>query len=429
MISKEVFRQIVIQQKNERVLPKETVPRDIVNDILPWSNDPRILVLTGLRRSGKSTILRQLMEHISPYCYVNFENERFLDFRAQDFEDLHEILIEVYGNPQFYLFDEIQNIEKFETFVRRLQDQGKHIIITGSNASLLSKEFGTRLTGRYKSFEVYPFSFPEFLRFHHIKPEREWLYLTEKKVFLFRLFTEYFSNGGMPEYLKNKDIEYIRTIYENILYRDIIARYAIKRQKLFKELVNILATNSASPYTYNSLKETLGLSNAITVKEYISYLQNSYLFFEVQKYDYSLKKQLNAPKKIYIIDPVFHHCCGMAISPDKGHLFENLVFLELKRRKKEIYYFANKHQCDFLIKDGTKIHEAFQVCYILDESNRKRECDGLLEAMETFQLSQGTLLTLEQEEEIMSGDKLIRVLPVWKWMLSISFDGGKGLKS
>lgn len=418
MISKEVLRQIVLQQKNEQILPKETVPRDIVDEIRQWSDDQRILVLTGLRRSGKSTILRQMMTHISPFCYVNFENERFLDFHAQDFEDLHEILIESYGTPRVYFFDEIQNIEKFETFVRRLQDQGKHIILTGSNASLLSKEFGTRLTGRYKSFEVYPFSFVEFLRYHSITPEKTWAYITEKKVTLVRLFHEYLFNGGMPEFLLNKDVEYIRTVFENILYRDIIARYSIKQQKLFKELVNMLATTSSSSFTYNSLKESLGLSNAITVKEYISYLQNSFLFFEVTKFDYSLKKQLNAPKKIYIIDPVFHRFCGMAISPDKGHLLENLVFIELKRRKKEVYYFSKKHQCDFVVKEGTTVHEAVQVCYELDESNREREITGLLEAMTTFELSQGVLLTMEQEEEIRVETKSIHVVPVWKWLLS-----------
>lgn len=417
MLSKDVLRQIVIQQKKEQSCPKETVPRDIIDEILHWSDDPRILVLSGLRRSGKSTILQQLMKHLSPFCYVNFENERFLDFRAQDFEDLHEILIENYGNPKFYFFDEIQNIEKFETFVRRLQDQDKHIIITGSNASLLSKEFGTRLTGRYKSFEVYPFSFIEFLRFHHIQPEKDWPYITEKKVSLVRLFNEYLLNGGMPEFLKNKDIDYIRTVYENILYRDIIARYSIKQQKIFKELVNMLATNSSSSFTYNSLKKSLGLSNAITVKEYISYLQNSYLFFELQKFDYSLKKQLNAPKKIYIVDPVFHRFCGMTISPDKGHLLENLVFIELKRRKKEVYYFSKKNQCDFVLKEETKINEVIQVCYELDKNNRERELDGLLEAMNTFKLSRGLLLTKEQEEDIKVENKTIRVFPVWKWLL------------
>ena len=421
MISKEILRQIVIQQKNEKFPIDETVERDILNEILQWFTDNRILILTGLRRSGKSTILRQIMQKMTQYCYVNFEDERFLDFKAQEFEQLNEVLIEIYGNLTIYFFDEVQNIDKFETFIRRLQDQGKKVVITGSNATLLSKELGTRLTGRYKSFEIYPFSFREYLKFYKVKPEKEWFYLTEKKVQLIQLFEKYLSTGGMPEYIKNKDIDYIRTIYENILYRDIIARYLIKRQKLLKELVSILMTNISSQFTYNSLKKTLGLSNAITVKEYISYLHNSYLFFELQKFDFSIKKQLNAPKKIYVIDPVFHQLCGLTFSLNKGKLLENIVFIELKRNRKEVYYFSNKNECDFLIRDGVKISEAIQVCYLLDASNKEREIAGLLEAMETFHLKEGLLLTQEQEEEITENGKKIKVLPVWKWLLGGSF--------
>ena len=310
MITKDSLRQIVIQQQNEIFKKEETVKREILDEILNWFKDNRIIILTGLRRSGKSTILKQIMKNKAYYCYVNFEDERFIDFKASDFEELNEVLIEVYGNPKIYFFDEVQNIEKFETFIRRLQDQGKKIVITGSNASLLSKELGTRLTGRYKSFAVYPFSFTEFLKFKNIESEKSWFYITEKKVKLIKLFDEYLFNGGMPEYLKNNDKDYIRTVYENILYRDVIARYSIKRQRLLKELVNILATNIASLFTYNALKESLKFANSITVKEYISYLSNSYLFFELQKFDFSIRKQLNSPKKIYTIDPAFSQMLG-----------------------------------------------------------------------------------------------------------------------
>ncbi|MFH1101267.1 MAG: ATP-binding protein [Methanobacteriota archaeon] len=417
MISKEILRQILIQQQITLMREERTIPRELIHEILPWSSDNRILILTGLRRSGKSTLLRQLMQKVKPSCYVNFEDERFLDFQASEFESLHEVLLEIYRNASIYFFDEIQNIPQFETFVRRLQDQGKKIVITGSNASLLSYEFGTRLTGRYKSFEVYPFSFHEFLQLHQITPQKNWFYLTEKKALLVRQFNEYLNKGGIPEYLKNNDIEYVKTIYENILYRDIVARYLIKQQHVLRELVNLLVTNMASPYTYNSLKNTLKLSNAITVKEYISYLHNSYLFFEVHKFDYSLRKQLNAPKKIYVVDPVFHQVCGMNISLNKGRLLENLVFIDLRRRKQEVYYFSGSQQCDFIIKNGTKITYAIQVCYVLDETNRDRELKGLLEALTTFRLKEGLLLTQDQEEEINLDKKIIHVVPVWKWLL------------
>ena len=233
---KEILRQIVHQQKDEGFSIEGTVEREILEEILKWFKDNRVLILTGIRRSGKSTLLRQLMHKKNGCCYVNFEDERFIDFKAQDFEQLNEVLIEIYDNPKIYFFDEVQNIEKFETFVRRLQDQGKKVVITGSNASLLSKEFATRLTGRYKPFEVYPFSFKEYLIFKKVKLGKEWFYIIEKKVKLAKLFNEYLSGGGLPEYLKNKDNEYLRTVYENILYKDIIARYSIKKQRIIKFL-------------------------------------------------------------------------------------------------------------------------------------------------------------------------------------------------
>lgn len=417
MIQKETLRQVAAQQKSTLAIEK-TVMRDILDDILNSFKDNRIIILTGVRRSGKSTLLKQIMQKKDSYCYVNFEDERFIDFRAQDFELLNEVLIEVYGNPKIYFFDEIQNIEKFETFVRRLQDEGKKIVITGSNASLLSKELGTRLTGRYKAFEVYPFSFSEYLAFKEIKLEKNTAYVAEKKVKIIKSFEDYVNEGGMPEYLKNKDEDYIRTIYENILYRDIIARYAIKKQKILKELVNLLATNLSSQFTYNSLKKNIGLSNAITVKEYISYLQNSYLFFELLRFDFSVKRQLNTARKIYMVDSVFHKITGLNFSANKGRVLENIVFIELKRTKKEIYYFTGKNECDFIAKEGARIREAMQVCYSLDEKNREREVNGLLEAMDKFKLNKGLLLTYEQEDEINIKGRKITVMPVWKWLIS-----------
>ncbi len=417
MISKDILRQIVAKQKNELNLGLETVKRDILGEVLQGFKDNRVIILTGVRRCGKSTLLRQLMAKTTQWSYINFEDERLLDFRAQDFEILNEVLIETYGTTKIYFFDEIQNIDKFETFVRRLQDENKKIIITGSNAVLLSKEFGTRLTGRYKSFEIYPFSFSEYLEFKKVETSKEDWYDINKKVKLLKLFEDYLMIGGLPEYLKNKDEEYIRTLFENILYKDIITRYSIKREKIMKELVNILATNATSQITYNSLKTTLNLSNAITVKEYISYLNNSYLFFELLKISYSLKEQLASPRKIYLVDSAFHKVCGLTFTPNKGRNLENLAFIELKRKGNDIYYYANKNECDFVIKKGTKITKAIQVCYALDKSNKEREINGLIEAMNAFKLNEGIILTFEQTDELKIGGKSIRIIPLLKWAL------------
>jgi predicted AAA+ superfamily ATPase len=417
MVSKDILRHLVIQQKVLFEKKGDFVERDILNKVLDSFDDARVLILAGIRRSGKSTLLKQIMRTKENYCYVNFEDERLLNFRAEDFEILNEVLIEVYAAPALYFFDEIQNIEKFETFVRRLQDNGKKIVITGSNASLLSKEFGTRLTGRYKLFEMYPFSFAEFLRFMGIRVQKESLYIAEKKVDMIKAFSQYVEKGGMPEYLRNNDSDYIKTLFDNIIYRDIIARYSIRRQRLVRELVGILASNVSVPFTYNSLKKSLGLTNAITVKEYISYLGGAYLFFEIPRFDYSLKKQMNSPKKIYIIDTAFSALIGFSLSPNKGRLLENIVFIELKRRDGEVYYYSGKGECDFIIKQGKTISAAIQVSYEINDENKGRELDGLLEAMTEFGLREGIVLTNDQEDSWNVGEKKITVKPVWKWLL------------
>ncbi len=417
MINIQDLRRIVLKQKEEIGKLDGTIKRDILDEILSWFKDNRVIVLTGIRRCGKSTILRQMIKSKENFCYVNFEDERFLDFKAQDFEALNEILIEVYSNPKIYFFDEIQNIDKFETFVRRLQDEGKKIVITGSNASLLSKEFGTRLTGRYKLFEIFPFSFLEYLRLKNIYLEKDWSYKTQKRVEIKKAFSEYLELGGFPEYLKTRDKAYIKDIFDNILYKDVIARYSIKKQKVIKELINILTTNISSTFTYNSIKKDIGLANSITVKEYILYLTNSYLFFELTKFDFSLRKSLNAPKKIYIIDTAFNQVVGFNFSPNTGKNLENVVFVELKRRRKEVYYFSEKNECDIVVKDGTKITQAIQVCYDINKENKDREVNGLLDALSKFKLKEGHIITFDQEEDFEKEGKKIKIIPIWKWLL------------
>ena len=421
MVSTDLLRQLVIQQKSQIEKGGAFVERSIQALVLESFSDNRVLILTGIRRCGKSTLLKQIMRTKTRYCYVNFEDERFLDFRAEEFESLNEILIEVYGPSSTYFFDEIQNIDRFETFVRRLQDEGKKVVITGSNASMLSKEFGTRLTGRYKLFEVYPFSFAEFLRWKKIGVKKDSPYIPEEKVKLTTAFSLYAESGGMPEFLKNQDPDYIKTLYDNIIYRDIIARYSIRRQRLVRELVGILASTISLPFTYNSLKKSLGLKNAITVKEYISYLGAAYLFFEMLRFDYSVKKQLNSARKIYIIDTAFSVLYGFSLSPNRGRILENIVFIELKRRGKEVYYFSGTRECDFITKDGRKISGAIQVCHELNNENRDRETGGLLEAMAGLGLTGGTILTNDQEDILAVGEATIKILPVWKWLLEEKF--------
>lgn len=417
MISKEKLKTIALNQQKRISIKKQSIERKVEKEISKFLKDNRVIILTGIRRSGKSTILSHLMNSKNNFIYVNFEDEGFLDFEAKNFEELNEVLIEVYGESKYYFFDEIQEIKNFESFVRRLHDDGKKIIITGSNASLLSKEFATKLTGRNKSFEVYPFSFEEFLKYYNFEYTKKDLSITEKKVRMKKIFEKYMNLGGMPEYLNLMDVDYLKSVYDNIIYRDIVARYDIKKETALRELVMLLTQNMSNTFTYNSLKKSLKLSNAITVKEYIGYLKNSYLFFEIPKFSYSLKEQLNSPKKAYLIDHSFQKVFGTTFSPNKGWILENLVFMELLRKKMEIFYYSDKGECDFIVKELNKIVNVIQVCYELTESNKEREINGLIEGMEKFKLKEGLILTMNQEDEIKVNNKKITVKPVWKWLL------------
>lgn len=418
MLKKSELLQILNEQQSTLKIPEDQVEREIFKELSgSLSADNRILVITGLRRTGKSTLLKQLINNCKTFYYISFEDERFLNFEARDFTLLNEVFIEFYGLSDIYFFDEIQNIRQFEAFIRKLQDNGKKVVITGSNSDLPSDELGSKLTGRYKSFDILPFSFNEFLRFKH--PEIQPFNTNDliSRVTYIKAFADYFNLGGMPEYLKYKDDQYIRTLFENIIYKDIIARYNIRKQKIFRELMHLLVSNLTLPFTYNSLKNNLGLSNADTVREYIFYLSNTYLLYELKRFDYSVKKQLNGAKKIFLSDHVFNRLLGFNFSENSGRRLENLVHLELRRRYTEMWYVSEKPECDFVVKNGSS-WEVFQVCYELNPGNRDREITGLINAMKKFDLKKGFLLTYDEEDQLETDSLTIFVEPVWKWLLA-----------
>jgi uncharacterized protein len=416
MLKKSDLIRIVNEQKNNLVAKEKIINREIYSSLLKnLTSDNRILVISGIRRSGKSTLLKQLIASCNSFCYVNFEDERFLDFDAKEFETLNEALIDVYGLPNFYFFDEIQNIDRFEAFVRKLQEINKKVILTGSNSDLISDELGSKLTGRYKSFDIFPFSFREFNDYQEFATQQLNTSLTTDRITLKKSFDSFFELGGMPEFLKYNDPDYIRTLFDNIIYKDVIARYNIKKQKEFREIIFLLVSGLTLPFTYNSLKNSVHLSNADTVKDYIMFLSNTFLLYELNRFDFSPKKQLNAPKKIFLADNSFHKLIGFSISENKGRRLENLVFIELKRRFKEIWYHSGKYECDFITRSES-IWNAYQVCYELSDSNKDREINGLLEALVKFSIQNGLILTYNDEDLIEIEGKSIQVIPVWKWM-------------
>ena len=407
------IKEIILDQ-NKYKEEENIISRDIFSEVEKDVKNPFIIIISGLRRSGKSTLLKQIMKKHEGY-YVNFDDDRLVQFKLEDFQLLYETLIEIYGEKKNFYFDEIQNISGWERFVRRLHDEKEKVFVTGSNASMLSRELGTHLTGRHLNVTIFPFSFKEFLKLRGIEINNESLFVTKEKSKIKRNFEKYLFEGGLPEYLKTENKEYLKTLYENILYRDIIVRYKLTNEKAIKELVNLAANSISKEISFNSIKKLLGLGSSTTVKEYFDYLENAYLIFLVPKFNYSLKKQIYSNKKVYLIDNALATQLGFRYSNDYGKLLENLVFIELKRKGKEIFYYSDKHECDFVIREKTKINQAIQVCYEFNEENKNREINGLLEAMKEFKLNQGLILTYDQEDELEK--KKIILKPVWKWLL------------
>ncbi len=410
------LKEIIVDQ-NTRQEQEDLVDREIFSKVESYIKNDFVIIISGIRRCGKSTLLAQIRKKYSGY-YLNFDDERLINFKIEDFKIVEELFIELYGEKKIFYFDEIQNIPMWERFVRRLHDERKKVFITGSNASMLSKELGTHLTGRYLMLQMFPFSFKEFLHLKKFELNKNSVYLTASRARIKKNFSDYFISGGFPEYLKELNIDYLKTLYESIIYRDILVRYKISNEKNLKELVYLAMNNISKEISFNSIKKVLGLGSSTTVKNYFDYLENSFLVFLIPKFDYSLKKQMYYNKKVYCIDNGLAKYLGFRITPDNGKLLENIAFIELKRKGKEIYYYSDKRECDFVMKEGSKITQVIQCCYELTRNNKEREIEGLAEAMDKFKLKGGLILTYDQEEEIiLKGNKKIMIRPVWKWLL------------
>lgn len=413
-----ILKEIILQQKKEFEKKEDFVRRDILDKIENYIKLPHAIVISGMRRSGKSTLLKEIKNNFyknKTIYYFNFEDEHLINFTVDDFNLLYETFVELFGKHKTFFFDEIQNIKGWELFVRRMYDRGFKFILTGSNSSMLSRELGSRLTGRYISIELYPFSFKEYLSFKNRKIPQH--ILTEDRAMIKSAFNEYLKNGGIPEYLIYNNNEILKTLYENILYRDILVRYGLNDEKSLKELAHYIFSNYATEISYNKLKAMLNLGSLNTVKNYVHYLENSYLVFTIPKYEYSLKKQIYSPKKIYAIDNSLINLISFGVSQNTGNILENLVFIELKRRNNDVYYHKYNYECDFIITENKKILTAIQVTLNL-KNNKEREYRGLLEALDAYKLDSGLILTENEDYEETIQNKKIIVKPIWKWLLN-----------
>ncbi len=421
MSKKEVFKRI-IKEFHERALPV-VFERDI-----GVPDTKQILSIIGVRRSGKTflcfTMIKKLLMTIEKQriLYINFEDDRLLPLKSTDLNDLLEGYYELYPENKekevFLFFDEVQNAQGWELFLRRIYDHEKvRIVITGSNAKLLSKEIATSLRGRTIALQVMPLSFKEFLAFKGITLEKHVDYSTQRFT-IKKLLEEYLLFGGFPEVITVKEPlkqKTLQTYFELIVFRDVVERFSVRNTSLLKTVAKYLATNignllSVNAY-YESLKETTALSKE-TLFEYLSHLQDAQFTYLLPLFDYSLKKQQANPKKIYCIDTGLRNTISFLFSQDICRLAENVVFLELLRREQEVHYWKGKGEVDFITKLPNRDLEALNVTYTDDYLERELqalyECKEKVKNIKTF-----TLITKDTERK----EKGVRCIPLWKWLL------------
>jgi len=401
MIPQNVLSQIIKAQSQNIANKDKGLRRDALQ-LLP-NLASHALIVSGIRRCGKSTLLFQLLN--SKYTgalYLNFEDPRLYEFEINDFSRLDELIKE--QNFSVLMFDEIQIIPEWERYVRQKLDEGFKIVVTGSNASLLSRELGTKLTGRHITKELFPFSYHEFISHQKLSPSTESL-------------ISYLTMGGFPEYIKEKNDDILNHLFEDILIRDIAVRYSIKDVRTLQRLAQYLISNVGKPVSGNNLKNMFGMGATSTALEYLSHMEYSYLLHFVPKFSYSLKKQIANPKKVYAIDTGLVNVNSGSFTEDNGRKFENLIFLHLRRTYREIYYFSEKGECDFITFKNGAFHQAIQVCYDLNPDNLERELNGMIEALEFFDIEQGTLVTMSQKDQFEKKGKIINVIPAHEYLL------------
>ncbi|MDD3976097.1 MAG: ATP-binding protein [Candidatus ainarchaeum sp.] len=419
-MEKQYLEQIVLDQKERLSKLKQGYLRDKLYNIADIINHKINIVVTGHRRSGKSTFLLQWMNkyYNSNFYYLDFSDERLVDFKTTDFQLLYEIFLEHFGEKDIFYFDELQG-KKYDwnKFVNRLYSEGKRFFITGSNADLLSKEISTYLTGRHFDIMLFPFSFKEYLGYNNFNKNYK---STTGKVEVIKYFNNYIKQGGFPEVIVYKNIDILDNIYQDVINNDILTRYNIKEEVEFKKMSLFLISNFSREFSYTSLKNNFNLGSTHTAKKYVSYLINSYLLFELPKYDYSLKKQETYAKKIYAIDTGLINKIAFGFSENIGRLYENLVFIELKRRNKNIYFWKDKldHEVDFMTVEKNKVISLIQVTYDLSNlKTKEREIKGLLSGLDEFKLKSGIIITKDLEKEEKIDGKIIKYIPLWKWLL------------
>lgn len=416
-MNKDRLKEIMLDQKDAFNNTKHLIRRNI--PLEKYIKTSQIVIISGIRRCGKSSLLRLIREEMKleapDFCYFNFDDERILA-EVSILEELFNLHIELYGKEPMLFFDEIQNVGNWEKFINRKYEQGVKIFVTGSNAKLLSSEISTSLTGRNKLIELFTFSFSEYLLFQGRKYDIDRL-TSKSRALLQKDFNTYMQTGGFPLVVKENDTELVNGYFQDILYRDIISRYRLTQVNEIKQIGLYFASNIGKLFSYSTLQSISGVKSLSSIKDYLSYYEHSYLFSYLKKFDYSVKKQIMNSKKVYTADHAFAVRLGFNFSENKGRILENIVYTELLRRDCEVYYYSGNNECDFLIKKGLTIVNAIQVVDQLDRTNYEREYRGLQEAMQTYRIPQGMLITNSIETSVIPEYEGIEIVSVWKWLL------------
>ena len=417
------FQEIIKEQREEleKIESSENIiQRDRIEEARDHLKTPNILAVLGIRRCGKS-IFSYLLVKGTKMGYINFDDERLADLTVNDLNIVLQSFYELYGDIEYIVLDEIQNIDKWELFANRLR-RSKKVIITGSNYKLLSGELSTHLTGRYIDMNIFPFSFQEFLRFKHQTLSNS--YTTLEKANLLNLLKEYLEIGGFPEVQKfGKPM--LSRIYNDIITKDILLRHKTKKVDELKKLARFLITNVSSEFTYRKLGKIFGIKNVSTISNWISFLEESFLIFKLEKFDFKLKQQFIAPKKVYCLDCGIINAIGFKFLENMGKIIENEVAIELQRRKSalsqfEIYYWKDyqQHEVDFVVKKGNNIIKLIQVTYADSrEEIKEREIKSLLKARKELRCSNLMIITWDYEQEEEIENEQIIFVPLWKWLL------------
>lgn len=408
----------------QKSVKKDTLlERAVIGDIMVGGKD--VVDLVGPRRSGKSFILKLLIERLNVhdnFLYINFEDPFFIENNKPHIIEEIVLIFQEYFNKdlKYIFFDEIQEIDQWEKALRKLRDsENFKIFITGSSSKLLSREMSSLLTGRHLSYKIFPLSFAEFLDFRGftLKHKKD-ISIKEKQIL--KEFGSYSNIGGFPAVVLSENQELLKNYFFDILQKDIATRHQIREKDVLERMAVYLLTNSGKIISIESLKKTFSLS-FVAASSYLEYFKDAFLVFDLPQFSYSLKKQSKALKKIYSVDTGLANNVSFKFSEDKGRILENIVFLEIKRRGEEVFYYRTKDgtEVDFFTREKFSAKNLIQVAWsVLDEGTRERELRSLFSAMEETKLKSGLILTYNDKEETITIDKkTITIKPVYKWLL------------